>query len=398
MAPFNKEKDKNILIVIVGAGLIGPRHAQSVQRHPRTQLIAFVDPSPSAIPVAESFGVPCYDSITSMLDVVAKTTGRPDAAIVSTPNHTHVDVTLQLLENGIRNILLEKPISDDLESAEHLLATIKKQQYKEEKGAEDAKINILIGHHRRFNPYIQTTKSLLERDSLGTVIAVNGLWTLLKPASYFAPPLGSWRADKKKGGVLGINLIHDIDVLQFLFGPVSRVYAEGTLPQRMRENSEHTAEEGCAVTLRFASGVVGTFLICDATPSPLNFETGTGENPTIPPAPSESASDCYRILGTRASLSVPDMTRWSYDHVFCGQEKEKGWNTELGMQRILVKDADVRPFDAQWEYFVDVVSEKGEDSERGVGCSVEDGVRALRVVRAVRESMEGGKPVDVQTV
>ncbi|KAL5002669.1 oxidoreductase family, NAD-binding Rossmann fold-domain-containing protein [Aspergillus recurvatus] len=398
MGPSRKEENNKLRIVVIGAGLIGPRHAQSVQRHPLTRLVAFVDPSPSATPIAESLGVPCYDSITSMKEAFSKTTGRPDAAIVSTPNHTHVVVTLQLLENGIRNILLEKPVSDDLDSAEHLLATVKKHQHKDEHQIENAKINILIGHHRRFNPYVQTTKALLAANSLGTIIAVNGLWTLLKPPSYFAPPLGSWRADKKKGGVLGINLIHDIDVLQFLFGPVSRVHAEGTLPQRMLENAGHTAEEGCAVTLRFASGVVGTFLICDVTPSPLNFETGTGENPTIPPAPSESASDCYRIFGTRASLSVPDMTRWSYDHVSCGQGKgkEKGWNAELGLQRIPVEGGDVRPFDAQWGYFVDIVRGEGEDGKDGVGCSVEDGVRALRVVRAVRESMEGGGPVDVQ--
>ncbi|KAL4976329.1 oxidoreductase family, NAD-binding Rossmann fold-domain-containing protein [Aspergillus desertorum] len=342
---FQHRKNKKLHIVIIGAGLIGPRHAQSVQRHPQTQLVAFVDPSSFAIPIAETFGVPCYDSITSMLDAVAKTIGSPDAAIVSTPNHTHVHVTLQLLENGIRSILLEKPISDDLDSAEHLLVTIKKNQHEN----ENAKINILIGHHRRFTP-----------------------------PSYFAPPLGSWRADKKKGGVLGINLIHDIDVLQFLFGPVIRVFAEGTPPQRVRENAEHTAEEGCGVTLRFASGIVGTFLICDATPSPLNFEMGTRENLTIPPAPLGSASDRYRIFGTRASLSVPDMTRWSYDH------------------RILVDGVDVRPFDAQWEYFVDVVSGKGEVGKDKVGCSVEDGVRALRVVWAIRESMERGAPVDVQ--
>nr|pir qutH protein - Emericella nidulans [Aspergillus nidulans] len=378
MVPCSKEKDKNILIVIVGAGLIGPRHAQSVQRHPRTQLIAFVDPSPSAIPVAESFGVPCYDSITSMLDVVGKTTGKPDAAIVSTPNHTHVDVTLQLLENGIRNILLEKPISDDLESAEHLLATVKEQKCKDEKRGKDAKINIQIGHHRRFNPYIQTTKSFRpltsrRRSVLGAQI-------------------------RRRAACWGLILSTISTCCSFCLGPsvgsTRRVHSCSACA-RTRNIPPRKA---VLLTLRFASGIVGTFLYCDATPSPLNFETGTGENPTIPPAPSKSASECYRILGTRASLSVPDMTRWSYDHVSCGQGKEKGWNTELAMQQISVKDADVRPFDAQWGYFVDVVSGKGEDGERGVGCGVEDGVRALRVVQAVRESMEGGKPVDVQSV
>ncbi|RDW76559.1 Gfo/Idh/MocA family protein [Aspergillus mulundensis] len=380
---------QKLRIVIIGAGLIGPRHAQSVQRHPLTQLLAFVDPSPSAIPIAESFGVPCYPSLAELLD---SKDPRPDAAIVATPNHTHVDVTIKLLETGIRNILLEKPISDDLDSAERLLAALKKH----ENGNENAKPNILIGHHRRFNPYVRTTKTLLNANSLGTIIAVNGLWTLLKPPLYFAPPIGSWRADKNKGGVLGINLIHDIDVLQFLFGPISRVYAEPTKPQRQENNPEHTAEEGCAVTLRFQSGIVGTFLICDVTPSPLNFETGTGENPTIPPVSSGSASDCYRIFGTRGSLSVPDMTRWSYDHVSAddGGGKEKGWNQELGVQRMPVEGGDERPFDRQWEYFVDILHGKKVGEE--VGCSVEDGVRALRVVRAVRQSMEGSGPVDVQ--
>ncbi|KAL4899573.1 hypothetical protein BDW74DRAFT_189043 [Aspergillus multicolor] len=384
---MTEQIDSGLRIVIIGAGLIGPRHAQSVQRHPLTDLLAFVDPSPSAIPIAESFSVPCYASLAELFHS-GDTKAKPDAAIVATPNHTHVDVTIQLLESGIRNILLEKPISDDLDSAERLLATLK--------AYENAKSNILIGHHRRFNPYVRTTKTLLTTNSLGTIIAVNGLWTLLKPPSYFASPLGSWRADKKKGGVLGINLIHDIDVLQFLFGPISRVYAESTTPQRQSQNPEHTAEEGCAVTLRFKCGIVGTFLICDVTPSPLNFEMGTGENPTIPPVHG-SASDCYRVFGTRGSLSVPDMTRWSYDHVSEvgeGGENEKGWNQELGVQRVSVEGGDERPFDRQWEYFIDLLRGKEVDGE--AGCSVEDGVRALRVVRAVRESMQGGRPVEVQ--
>ncbi|KAL4786093.1 quinate utilization oxidoreductase QutH [Aspergillus varians] len=371
-------------IVIFGAGLIGPRHALSVQSHPSSQLIAFIDPSPSALPIAADFNVPCHPSLESLLSV----TNPPDAAIICTPNHTHVPLATHLLTHKIP-ILLEKPISDSLSSAESLLSL--------SSSPENNDTKILLGHHRRFNPYIQATKALLASNSLGSLIAVNGLWTLLKPDSYFAPPLGSWRADRQTGGVLGINLIHDIDVLHFLFGPIVRVHAEPTPAQRIDRSSSsehgreheheqkhaHTAEEGCALTLRFASGMVGTFLICDATPSPLNFETGTRENPTIPGVGESSASDCYRVFGTRASLSVPDMTRWSYDGVAVG--KEKGWNCELGVEKVDVPGVDVKPFDTQWAHFVRVL--KGEEE---VSCSIEDGVRALRVVRAVKEVLEEG--------
>ncbi|KAL4924438.1 Gfo/Idh/MocA family protein [Aspergillus undulatus] len=383
---------RNLRIIIIGAGLIGPRHAQSVVSHPSTDLIAFIDPSPSAIPVAESFGVPVYTSLQVFLSSSsAAQEGRAgagaDAAVICTPNHTHIPISLDLLRNGIKNILLEKPFSDTLESANALLHSLK----------DHPSAKILVGHHRRFNPYTLSAKSLLDSGSLGNILAINGLWTLLKPPSYFASPTGQWRADKTKGGVLGINLIHDIDVLQFLLGPIIRVFAESTTPQRIKGNPKHTAEEGCAVTLRFKSGVVGTVLVCDAAPSPLNFETGTGENPTIPGVDSAvSASDCYRVFGSRGSLSFPDLTVWSYNNnnvrLKSGQEKEqeKGWNVPLDVQKAPVGGKDVKPFDKQWEHFVRVC--KGEEE---VKCSVEDGVRALKVVRGVRESMESGRPVEI---
>jgi predicted dehydrogenase len=132
---------------------------------------------------------------------------------------------------------------------------------------------------------------------------------------------------------------------------------------------------------------VGTFLVCDATPSPLNFETGTGENPLIPQVdPAKSASDCYRIFGSAASLSVPDMTRWSYDG-----KAVKGWNGDLAVEKVEVEGVDLKPFDRQLAHFVDVL--EGRTAE--VSCSVEEGVRALLVVRAAKKSLEIGLPVEV---
>ncbi|OJJ49773.1 hypothetical protein ASPZODRAFT_128302 [Penicilliopsis zonata CBS 506.65] len=358
-------------IAIVGAGLIGPRHAHSVLSNPSTSLVALVDPSPAARSTAKDLeDTPYFESVQAMLLAGV----RPDGAIVCTPNHTHVPLAQELLEANI-HVLLEKPISDTVESAKRLLEMVTLRQN------DPTAARVLVGHHRRFNPYVVKTKQLLDAKSLGSVIAVNGLWTLYKPASYFDS--GVWRKGPA-GGVLGINLIHDVDVLQFLFGKISRVHAEGIPSQR---GADHSADEGALVLFRFESGVVASFLVCDATPSPYNFESGTGENPTIP-ANSQPGTqgkqrvDFYRIFGSDASLSVPDMTRWSYTG-------EKSWNEPLLAENIAVEESV--PFDAQLKHFVDVMN--GHQPS----CSVEDGLRALTVVQAVKKALEG-EIVDVDGV
>lgn len=103
-------------IVIVGTGLIGPRHAQAVLQEPTAELSCIVDPNPAAQKVAQDLGTIWYASTKEMLAAGC----RPDAAIVCTPNHTHVPVSKELLEAGI-HVLVEKPISGDVESAQSMV-------------------------------------------------------------------------------------------------------------------------------------------------------------------------------------------------------------------------------------------------------------------------------------
>lgn len=361
-----------INIVVVGAGLIGPRHAQSVLKNPSTHLVGLIDPLPSTSSVAQSLGTSYYPTIEACLQATSTTPGSaPHAAIICTPNHTHADVARQLLSHNL-HILLEKPVSHDLASGASLLHFARQPEH--------SHLKILAGHHRRFNPYIAATKSILDSGSLGTIIAINGLWTLFKPDSYFAA--APWRRAPTTGGVLAINLVHDIDCLQYLFGPVVRIHAEKTPPQR--PNPPHAADEGAALTLRFAGGAVGSFLVCDASPSPHSFEAGTGENPTVP----RTGRDFYRIFGAEASLSVPDMTRWSYDG-----RAAKSWTEELESQRLEVPDEAAAPFDLQLAHFVDFIA--GDVEAR---CSLEEGLRALVVVRAAQRALETGETVEVEGI
>jgi predicted dehydrogenase len=235
-------------------------------------------------------------------------------------------------------------------------------------------VKLLVGHHRRFNPYLLSAKKALDEKTLGKVIAVQGAWCLKKPDEYFNG-IGEWRRNGESGGVVLINLIHEVDLLQYLLGPIVFVSALPTVKTRGFE-----AEEGAAILLHFKSGVVGTFLLSDSTPSPWNFEGGTGENPMIPRVEiEEGAGGFYRIIGTEGSLSVPDLRRWSngaWDEVL---KKE-----ELGVEREQV------PFDLQVQHFYEVVREGKEPS-----CNGEQALSAMVVCEAVRRSMACGEAVEV---
>lgn len=350
---------RTINIAVIGSGLIGPRHAQSILSTPSASLHSLVDPAPHAPSTAASLNTAHYTSISALL---SSSLPKPDAAIICTPNHTHVPLALEFVAAGI-HVLVEKPVSTTIEDGQALITA-----------AADAGVKVLVGHHRRFNPYLLAAKRTLDSSLLGTIIAVQGTWCLRKSASYFEGT-GSWRQSSSTGGVVLINLVHEVDLLQYLLGPIVYVSALPT-----RKTREYEAEEGAAILLRFESGVVGTFILSDTTPSPWAFEKGTGENPMIPQnGEGDEVGGFYRIMGSEASLSVPDLTLWKGD-----------WTEKLETEDVGV-EKDVVPFDAQMRHFCAVV--RGEEEP---GCTGREALSAMVVCEAVKRSMVSGEAVEIR--
>ena len=370
-----------VKVAIVGfSGQIGKRHTKHVLENHETDLIALVDPSSGAPDVKTSLGVPAatplFTSTAALLQF--SEAQRPDAVIVCTPPKTHVSIATELIEAGI-HVFVEKPIGDVVESARALV-----------KLAETKGVHLLVGHHRRFNPYIVAAKKAIDAGVVGDVVAVSGLWTACKPDSYFnGDPALAWRKSRANGGgVVLNNFVHEADCMQYLFGRIVRVHAEETIAQRPHGHGADSVEEGVALTMRFASGAVGTYIIADAVVSPHNFEMGTGENPAIPQvrlAGSNDEIDIYRIFGTRGTLSVPDMTLSTY-----GAAVQPGWTESMQRQKLSI-DSDPRvPFERQLDHFVRVVRQ-----EEAPSCDGNAGLQALQVCQAIQNALRGAGTVDI---
>lgn len=106
-----------IKFAIIGQGAIGPRHTDAVLNIDGAALACIVDPHPPAVTNAAKYNCPVFTSVDAML---GDPSVKLDAAIVCTPNHTHVALCKQLLQAGV-HVLCEKPISIDAASGRELV-------------------------------------------------------------------------------------------------------------------------------------------------------------------------------------------------------------------------------------------------------------------------------------
>ena len=345
-------------IAVVGAGLIGRRHVALVAAARHCELAAVVDPDPRSRGLAAAHGVPHHESLAALLDDPADDPASGElGVVVATPNHDHVPAALQCVRRGVP-VLVEKPVADDLDSAQLLVEE-----------SERAGSPVLVGHHRRHSPLLRTARRVVEDGLLGDVVAVQGSATFRKPDDYFGA--APWRREVGGGPVL-INMVHEVDDLRMLCGDVVSVQAVASSATR-----RFPVEDTVALTLRFASGALGSFLLSDIAASARSWELTSGENPAYPRHPDEN---CYEIAGTRGSLSVPTMTLRTYDG-------PPSWWEPMRSRVVDVDRTD--PLAAQLDHFVGVV--RGEEQAL---ITPRDAALTLATTLAVLEAARSGAAVE----
>jgi len=186
-------------------------------------------------------GVCHYSSLDKILDPKAV-----DGITIAVPTQLHRDIEVTAIARGV-SVLIEKPITAQPGEAAELIAA-----------ARSTGAKVLVGHHRRHNPIARQARDIVTHE-LGRLLAVNVIWAVLKPESYFA---SEWWRCEGAGPVL-TNLVHDVDLLRFICGEITRVMAITEASAR-----GHSVEDTVGVLLHFESGAVGTLIGCDASPSP----------------------------------------------------------------------------------------------------------------------------------
>lgn len=343
--------DRGLRIAIAGAGVVGRIHLGAVAASLECRLVALADPAPAAAEVARAAGVPLYGKLSAMLEAE-----RPDGVILATPNTLHVEGALACIAQGVP-VLVEKPVAGSLEAARCLMEAVATRG-----------VPVLVGHHRRHSPILEQASAVMAGGRLGRLVAVSGSATFRKPADYFVQT--PWRR-RAGGGPILINMVHEVDNLRVLAGEITEVQAMASRSVRGFE-----VEDTVAISLRFANGALGSFLLSDAAAGPRSWEQTSGENRAYDHHADE---DCYVLSGVQGSLSVPTLRLRTY-------EGDASWFAPLATTRLPLPDAD--PIRRQLAHFCAVL--RGDAAPR---VEVADATRTLAATLAIAEAARSGRQV-----
>lgn len=344
-----------LAIAVAGAGSIGRTHVALIERSAECRLAAIADPAPGAAEWVASNDVPAYRDLSALISAE-----RPDGIILATPNVLHVEQALACIAAGIP-CLIEKPVAHAIVDGERLLQAI-----------EASSVPALVGHHRLHSPIMAEAIRVIADGTLGPLVAITGSALFRKPDSYFEE--APWRREPGGGPIL-INLIHEIANLRALAGEIAEVQASVAHKSR-----GHEVEDTAAMTFRFESGALGTFILSDAAASTQSWEQTSGENPAYPRDESEN---CYEIAGTRGSLSVPTMVLRTFP-----PSMPASWFTPMQSRVVAVERVD--PLARQLSHFCAVI--RGDAKPL---VSIRDGLQNLRVVEAIMQAARNGASVKV---
>ena len=350
---IKKKVKKKIKIGIFGFGLMGRQHAKAIFSSKKASLHSIIDTNKNSKILSKKLKVPLFKNINHLL----LKENKPDAIIVSTPNQFHEKHANLILKSKIP-LLLEKPIADNINSAKRIINISKKNN-----------TPLLIGYHRRYNILVDEIKKIITSKKLGKIVSVNVICWFYKHKAYFDK---KWRTEKG-AGPLGINLVHDIDMLCYWLGPVKYVQSFISNKNRFLD-----VEDTAIVNLHFKSGVLSTLNISDTIVSPWSYELTSGENPAYPKTDQTS----YQIGGTKGSIQFPNLKYWHY-------KGERSWWKKIFYRKINKKNEKISLVN-QIDHFVKVVS--GESKPHVTGM---DGLYSLKVYESILQSAKTGRKIKV---
>ena len=223
-------------IGFLGCGFIADLHAGllAICDEPNTVHCAY-DPDPQRLAAfTERWG-------SSALDSAATVIGACDAVFICTWTSEHADLVTQAAAKGC-SIFCEKPLAFDSDRAARMLDTV-----------SNANVVHMVGLVLRAAPALLALRAMVNDEASGRIVSI-----VLRDDQYL-PIQGmyasTWRSDPQRAGrgVLLEHSIHDIDIIEWLAGPIDRVSGEEAYFHQLQP-----IEDAVHATMHLRSGASAT--------------------------------------------------------------------------------------------------------------------------------------------
>ncbi|MFN6380232.1 MAG: Gfo/Idh/MocA family protein [Flavobacteriales bacterium] len=227
-----------IRFAIIGAGHIGKRHAEMVERHPEGELVAMADLR-SKEECGVAYNVPFFNDPLEMINSGPEC----DVVCICSPNGLHAQHALLAL-NAKKHVVVEKPMALTKLDCERIIFTSLQVQKQ-----------VFCVMQNRYSPPSAWIKDVIDKNILGKIFFVNIDCYWNRDDRYYkkSPWKGSSELD---GGTLFTQFSHFIDIMYWLFGDIDNIQA------RFRDFTHlHSTnfEDSGSVTFDFLAGGIGSF-------------------------------------------------------------------------------------------------------------------------------------------
>ncbi|WP_424629947.1 Gfo/Idh/MocA family protein [Bradyrhizobium sp. SYSU BS000235] len=232
-----------IRAAIVGLGWWGQIIARSLASSDVIKPVLGIDPLEPMRAKAAELGLetaPNFEDALARQDI--------EAVILCTPQDHHAGQIEAAAKAG-RHVFCEKPLCTTAADAERAIAAVRQ-----------AKVQLGIGHERRFEPAVIEMQKRLADGEFGNALVLEGNFSQDK---FLNLPADNWRLSKdvNPAGPLSATGIHLVDLSISMLGTPTHVWA------RLATLGSHFANgDTLSITIGFQSGATATLNAVLATP------------------------------------------------------------------------------------------------------------------------------------
>ena len=258
-------EDQKIKFAVIGAGHIGKRHAEMIQRDEESELVAMVDVRSKEECDANHFDVPFFKTVDELINSEVEF----DVANICTPNGLHAEQSLKAIEAN-KHVVCEKPMGLTKDNCEKVIF----------KSLQRSK-NVFCVMQNRYSPPSEWIKSIIEEKKLGKtfMVQLNCYWN--RDDRYYKK--GGWKGTSDlDGGTLFTQFSHFIDIMYWLFGDIDNI--KGRFADFTHADSTDFEDSGF-VNFDFVDGGMGS----------INYSTAVAN---------QNLESSLTIIGEKGSVKI----------------------------------------------------------------------------------------------
>jgi predicted dehydrogenase len=228
---------------VIGTGTVGEWHVKTLPKIAGCTLVAVCDTAEPnarrALTKNELGDIPIYTDAREMYK-----REKIDAVHVCTPSGDHQGPATAAMEEG-KCVIVEKPMEIKPRRIDAMNAAAKKN------GVRLAGI-----FQNRWHPANQAIKAAMVEGRFGKLAWAGSFTPWYRPDKYYDDVhwRGTWKLDG--GGAVMNQGVHQVDLIQWIMGPVKTVCAFAS----SRIHAKIEVEDTMTCAMEFASGAYGTFM------------------------------------------------------------------------------------------------------------------------------------------